>query len=204
MPEERDRPTLRGFVKTVWPIISNRAGRGLKKMRHVRPELMRVVYSHLTDAEGADRMRSVVRSDPQAARVTLAYVARIRESTYEYETDRAYRILVAAMNNSPPAGVRREDAELFEQQRALGWSTLGDAFDQLASAAPELSEIAQSVKSGNPTSEWAARVDDLVGPRSSSADPLLRSFLAATVVARYLGVVGGRGGRERLGHPVWP
>jgi len=148
MPGESERPTLRGFVKTVWPIISNQAGRDLKKMRHVRPELMRVVYSHLTDEEGVHRMRGIVRSDPQAARVTLAYIARTRDHTYEYETDRAYRILVAAMRNSRPEGVKRE-----EKMRSF--------------------------------SSGSERLD-------------------GAVVARYVGVVGGRGSRERLGRPVWP
>jgi hypothetical protein len=89
----------------MWPLVSNQAGRELKKMGQVRPGLMRLVYSHLSDEEAANRLRDVVRSDPPGARVTFAYVTRTRDGSCEYETDRAYRILRAAMSDAPPEPV---------------------------------------------------------------------------------------------------
>ena len=109
------QPTFRGFVRALWPLVSNQFGRELKKMGRVRPELMRVVYSHLSDEEGADRLRDVVRSNPSGARATLAYVTRIRDDSCAYDTDRAYRVLLAAMRDTPPEPVSSGDEALFER-----------------------------------------------------------------------------------------
>ncbi len=172
-------------------------------MGQVRPELMRVVYSHLSDEEAANRLRDVVRSDPSGARATLAYVTRIRDGSSEYETDPAYRVLRAATSNALPEPVSPGRAALFERQRELGWTPLGEAFDQLADAVPELAEVAQTVESEPSTSDWIRRVEKLIGPRSPQSDPLLRSSLALTVVARYLGVVSGGSDNDGLRRPVW-
>jgi hypothetical protein len=88
-------------------------------MGEVRPELMRVVCSNLTDEEAVARISEVVRSDRGAAVATLDYVRRIRGLSRGYETDRAYRILVSAIEATPPEAVRAEDAELFEREREL-------------------------------------------------------------------------------------
>jgi hypothetical protein len=196
-------PTFRGFVRALWPLLSDQAGRELKKMGQVRPELMRAVYSHLSDEEAADRLRGVVRSDPPGARATLAYVTRIRDGSCEYETDRAYRVLRAAMSGASPEPVSPGKAELFERQRELGWSSLDEAFDQLADAVPELAEVAQTVDSEPSASDWIKLVENVIGPRSPRDDPLLRSSLALTVAARYLGVISRGSDHERLRRPVW-
>jgi hypothetical protein len=195
--------TLRSFVQALWTLVTNRDGRELKKMGRVRPELMRTVYSHLSDEEAADRLRDVVRSDRLGARATLAYVTRIRDGSCEYETDRAYRVLRAAVSEAPPEPVSSGNEALFERQRELGWSPLGQAFDQLADAVPELAEVAQTVESEPSTSDWIRRVEKVIGPRSPQTDPLLGSQLAVTVVARYLRVVSRSGDRDSLRRPVW-
>lgn len=197
------KPTFGGFVRALWPLLSNQAGRELKKMGQVRPELMRAVYSHLSDDEAANRLRDVVRSDPPGARATLAYVTRIRDGSCEYETDRAYRVLRAAMSDASPEPVSPGKAEHFERQRELGWSSLDRAFDQLADAVPELAEVAQTVESEPSASDWIKHVENLIGPRSQQDDPLPRSSLALTVVARYLGVISRGSDHDRLRRPVW-
>lgn len=93
-------------------------------MGRVRPELMRVVYSHLTDEEAVTRVGDVVRSDRPAAQTTLSYVRRAHDFSRSYDTDRALRILVAAMKGAAPEAARAADAELFERERELGWMPL--------------------------------------------------------------------------------
>jgi hypothetical protein len=197
-------PTFRSVVQALWPLVTNRDGRELKKMARLRPKLLRVVYSHLSDEEAADRLRDVVRSDPSGARATLVYVTRIRNGSCEYDTDRAYRVLRAATREAPPELVSSGEEALFERQRKLGWRPLGEAFDQLADAVPELAEVAQTVESGPSRSDWIRRVEKVIGPRSPQTDPLLRSALALTVVARYLRVLSSGGDHDRLRRPVWP
>ena len=198
-----DRPTFRGIVKALWPLVSNQTGRDLKKMGRVRPQLMRVVYSNAADDEAANTIRPVVRSDPRGARATLAYVTQARDYSLGYETDRAYRVLRAAMTGAEPEPVSPDKAAQFEREKALGWSPLGDAFDRLADEVPEFREIAQLVQSKPATNEWAMRVEQLIGPRSSQHDALLRSSLASTVAFRYFHAVGDASDDADLRRPVW-
>ncbi len=102
------------------PRISGKMKRDLEAMGRVRPELMRVVYSRLTDEEAAVRIGEIVRSDCRAAEATLRYVRRAHNFSRGYDTDRACRILVGAMNGTEPEPVGPEDAELFERERELG------------------------------------------------------------------------------------
>jgi hypothetical protein len=60
------KPTFRGFVRALWPLVSNQAGRELTKMGQRRPAMIQVVYSQLSDEEAANRLRHVVRSDMPA------------------------------------------------------------------------------------------------------------------------------------------
>jgi hypothetical protein len=175
-----------------------------KKMGQVRPELMRVVYSNLTDEEAALRLGEVVRSDRGAAEATLGYVRRIHDISRGYETDRACRILVGAIEGTPPEPARPEDADLFERERELGWMPLSQAFEQLASAVPQLEAIRGRAEelAASPESFGIERdtdgdgfvipagvlpkTDGLVGPDSGHPDPLIRSSLAASVVGNYV------------------
>ena len=60
------------------------------------------------------------------------------------------------MGGAPPEAVSAEKAALFERQRQLGWSSLGEAFDQLADAVPERAQLAQTVvESDPPSSAWS-------------------------------------------------
>jgi hypothetical protein len=198
----QDKPTFRGFVGLLWPVVTNQSGREFKKMGQVRPELMRVVYSHLSDEEAANRLRDVVRSDRSGAKATLGYVTRVRDGSSAYDTDRAYRILRAAIRNAPPEPVSQETESLFERQRELGWSPLGEAFAHLVDAVPELADLADALESDPTQSDWIRRAETLIGPHSPQGDPLLRSSLALTVVARYLQVVSKDGDHDRLRRPV--
>jgi hypothetical protein len=164
---------------------------------------MRVVYSRMDEQEAVDRMRDVVRSNPRGARATLRYVARIRNHYHGYETDRAYRVLDAAIRGIGPEAVRPDDAELFERERSLGWRPLEKAFGQLVAEVPELAHVVEIVESDPPTHDWMMRVDHLIGPASSQGDPLLRSPLASKVVATYLRALRDGSRKPDLGRPVF-
>jgi hypothetical protein len=123
----------------IWGVFSKQDAKDFAKMGRLRPELWRVVYSHLTDEEAVERVRELVRSDPDAARVTLRYVRRTMEFSRGYDTDRAYRIIVAAMSGRSPEPV--QDAERFEHERELGWMPLEQAFETLLAGVPELAEL---------------------------------------------------------------
>lgn len=207
VPERPSRPSL---LRALWALVSGRTKRDLVNMGRVRPELMRVVYSHLTDAEAAVRIGEIVRSNPRAATTTLRYAREAIQFSRGYDTDRAYRVLEAAMKGTLPAPVRVGDVQLFERERELGWLPLAEAFERLRVAVPELAQVAARAE------ELAASPDDfgivhdakdkvivvpsgllptaygLVGPESHHADPLIRSSLAATVAARYVAAVLGQ------------
>jgi hypothetical protein len=209
MSDMADRPTLRGFLKAVWPVLSGHTKRELKTMGGVWRELMRVVYSHLADDEAALGIGELVRSDRRGAEATLRWVRHIRHHSHTYETDRAYRILVAAMQGTSPEPIRPEDAHLFERERNLGWMPLGEAFDHLAAAVPELDEVRARAQelAADPQSFGITQDDNeivfpagvrsgvtadalrLVGPDSRHPDSLIRSPVAATVVANYVTAV---------------
>lgn len=176
----------------------------IELMGRVRPELMRVVYSHLTDDEAAVRIGELVRRDGPAAEATLRYVRRARDFSRSYDTDRAYRILVGAMKGTDPEPVQAEDAELFDRERELGWMPLSQAFERLCSAVPQLEEIrTRAVElAASPGSFGIRRESErdglvvpsgvlptahrLVGRDSDHLDPLIRSSIAASVVANYV------------------
>jgi hypothetical protein len=202
-----ERPRFRDFRKLLWA-----AGHGdkreLRKMGAVRRELLRVVHSRATDEEAARRIGDCIRADQRGARATLKYVFRIRQHTRTYETDRAYRVLVAAMAGVPPEPVRSVDAALFERERELVLMPLDQAFEQLVSAVPELEAVRnraeglarspdafsverqadedQVVVSGRFHSEAMGNADRLVGPESGHPDALVRSSLARQVVGAYV------------------
>jgi hypothetical protein len=137
-------PTFRDFVKAIWSLVSNEDGRQLKAMGNVRPELLRVVGSTLNDDEAALRMRAIVQANPLGAKATLRYVTETREAQLSFKTDRAYRIMVAAIQNTAPSPIKAENAALFERERTLGWMPLEDGFKQLVELVPQLQVLEQA------------------------------------------------------------
>lgn len=205
------RPGLK-IVRGLWGVFTD--SRQIKKMAAVRDPLMRVVYSRMSDTEAAETMRHVVQAEPGAAKATMKYVRTIRDQAGGYETDRAYRIMTAARAGTTPAPIRKQDVELFERERALGWQPLEEAFDQLVALALELQNVRDRVLalSGSGarditgTSAYYNLQDAasaLVGPDCGHPDALVRSALADTVVARYLNAISGDPMLHDLRSPVW-
>jgi hypothetical protein len=207
MTDDAKRQRLRGLVQALRLVVGNKPKRDLEAMGRVRPELMRVVYSHLSDEEAALRIRAVIWSDRRAAAATLQYVRRACDRSRSYETDRAYRVLVGAMNKTTPGPIRFGDAELFERERELGWMPLSQAFDRLREAVPQLRAVRDRAEqlAASPESFGITRDTErggltvpsgvlrtagrLVGPESGHHDPLVRSSIAVSVVANYVTAV---------------
>jgi hypothetical protein len=202
-----EHPGFRDFVKLLWD-AGFRNKRALRRMGAVRRELLRVVHSPLTDEEAVRRIGDLVRGDQTGAKATLRYVSGIRDHSYAYDTDRACRLLVAAMAGAAPQPMRSQDAGLFDRERELGLIPLDQAFDQLMSAVPELEAVRKRaerlagspeafvvernaaheriVVSGKLHSEASGDVNRLVGPKSGHHDALVRSSLARQVVSAYV------------------
>lgn len=167
-------------------------------MVEVRQPLMKDVYSELDDCAAAESLRDTVKAHPHAAEATLRYVTRTRRRYPGYITDRARRILVAAMQGRAPAAVDASCAELYRRERELGEMALAEAFDEICRAVPELRSLVYELahatqrRDGSAMRSLEARVRRCVGPDARHPDALVRSPLARQVVARYLSVLEGR------------
>jgi hypothetical protein len=218
----KGKATFRDFVGSLWAL-----GRGseLKKMGAVRGELLRAVRSPATDEEAAQQIGDLVRADRPGAKATLKYVVTTRKHSRTYETDRAYRVLVAAMGGVPPEPARSEDAELFERERELVLMPLTQAFARLVSEVPELDavreraeQLARSpeafwldpqpdgnrvVVSGRHHSEAMGNANQLVGPRSNQPAGLMRSSLTLQVVSAYVTAILAGPEAARVNRALW-
>jgi hypothetical protein len=190
-------PTFRDVWRAAYALF--REPGEIKAMAPVRVPLMRVVRWRLTDEEAVERIRPIVQDHPRAAQATLSHQTDIQRRTNGYIPDRAYRIMVAAVRNTPPVAVSPENAALFEREKELGWLPLDEAFSQLAAVVPDLRTMAEQVTAlpatdsdGSLTQTYRQVRRDagkLVGPHSTNQDPLIRSGLAQNAVRQYLDAI---------------
>jgi hypothetical protein len=136
-------PTFREFLKGLRTALraGHDAERQLARMGEVRLELLRVVHSTVSDDEAADGLRPIVHANRDGAEATLRYVTQARDYDLEYVSDRAYRIMVAAIEGTPLRPVAAENALLFEAERRLGWLPLEEAFEQLVERVADLDAL---------------------------------------------------------------
>ena len=145
---------------------------------------MRVVHSRLNDEQAVERMRQIVQDHPRAAEATLSHQTDIQSRTNGYIPDRAYRIIVAAVRNTPPVAVSPENAAQFEREKELGWLPLEEAFSHLAAIVPELRTIAEQGAALPPPTDFDRSLTQayrqvrrdaakLVGPKSTNQDALV-------------------------------
>jgi hypothetical protein len=131
-------------------------------------------------------------------RAALKYFAYQRD---EFERDRAYRLLEAALKGEPVLPIREERRELFGEEERLGRMPLVDAFAVLAGCKPELRELAANAAAGAGGEATAVRakqqseerrrvlsilLDDVVG-----GGGVCDSGLARSIVAQYLQILEG-------------
>jgi hypothetical protein len=166
-------------------------------------ELFRLVRSDLSDSEAVESLGDAVAADPENARITFDRVDKTCGTVGpSYETDRARRVLQAAIAGTPPEPAPIDHVELFQREHALARMPLEQAFAELASAVPELdavrsraNELADAPASFGISIELTCvnlppdvlpDTAQLVGRASNHADPLVRSAVASTVVSNYV------------------
>jgi hypothetical protein len=176
---------VRKAARVLWAITTNDFGRKLKRMGNIRPELSKVVHSHLSDQAAVDHVRPFVRENPDGAKAAKAWVSDMRRDDGGYIADRYYRILVAVITDTPPRPIAPQNAERYARERELGWMPLEDAFAVIATAVPEVAAIAASPTS-SPDLRWSDELHRVIGPGSRHPDPVMRSSLAVQIAVTYL------------------
>lgn len=166
-------------------------------------ELFSLVRSDLSDFEATEVLGSVIEATPADVPAALEWLKQVGNvASPNYETDRARRVLAAAVDGTPPEPASSKDAQLFERERDLARMPQEHAFAMLLSAVPELSVLLSRAErlAGAPASFGinigSGRVTipsgrlpgtaQLVGPCSHHPDPLVRSPIAASVVSNYV------------------
>lgn len=167
------------------------AGRGAE--RNFATVLLRGIHSDVDDTELLSLARRFAEADPASAdRVRRQFAA----APASYDADRALRILDAAVNHTPVAGVDVEKASLFEAEERLARSPIGDAIAEVESRAPVIAEIQRdfrrAVEAAGSSMDTRERnqaiarakhdamrqITATLGPGSEHPDPLMRSYVA--------------------------
>lgn len=155
--------------------------------------VQRIAGSDLDDESACAKVREQLPDDRELVDSAVRVLETSRTS---FLTDRAYRLLMSAVDGTP---VRPIDPGVFDQFSAegeLGRLSLSDAFAHLLSLEPRIAdELARQNESrgdGKPHfkagSNW-----ELYGPSGESQHPVLNTDLAADVIREYVAVTkGGR------------
>lgn len=166
----------------------------------VQQEAAAIARAQPDDAAAAAELRPLVAAEPGGARMLLERWAQGRETA---RVDRVYRLVRAALDDTPVAPVSPEDAELFARLEALVRMPMGDAFRQLAEREPGLDRLAATIKpfptaapvDAHEAMMWQMaqnrRVAKLVGPRAGHADAVLSTYRMVQLVVAYLRIAAG-------------
>jgi hypothetical protein len=170
-------------------------------VRSISRSAMSYAHSECTDDEALHRLKKDVGSNVKAARAALTVFQRARG---EFDGDRAYRLLEAVVREAPVETAPAAHRERFAREKELGWLPLDEAIAKLIELEPRLSSLWRgnaAQQRGDDSQEQAERVNGLVGPNSESADPLVRSQLALSIVHHVLATAGdGVSGAQRLSY----
>jgi hypothetical protein len=173
-------------------------GRGFGGPNPVVRAAHRAAESDEPDESAVLRLSSVVASAGRDARVALKYFADYRG---EFETDRAYRLLEAAVKGEAVLPIREDCRELFGEEERLGRMPLADAFAVLAECTPGLRELAASASASadgearaveaKRESEERRGASSMLLYEADDGDALLDSVIARSIVAQYLQILEG-------------
>lgn len=114
-----------------------------------------------------------------------------RRRSYDY--DRAYRLLVAALTNTPVQPPEACRQVRFKEEEELGRMPLGEAFDRLVHVVPELDEMRRSLES-KPFQTLRPHFDQikkLMGSASPHDGDVAGSTIAVGIAMNYLLVLTG-------------
>jgi hypothetical protein len=139
--------------------------------------------------------------DPEAVRDAIEHLAALRTS---YVDDRAFRLLTAAVDDTPIRPIDPGVREQFLAEALLGRMSLNDAFAHLVSLEPRLQDLVER-RSGHPAVRRSGfsvgrSEPELVGPLADSVYAVVNTDLARGVVVEYLAVT--RDGLERDQDPT--
>jgi hypothetical protein len=151
---------------------------------------MKISGLELSDEEARVRVAPVVKAKPSGAREALEFLADRRD---EYLTDRAYRLIVAAMNGQSVINVDIDKQDLFSREAVLGRLPINDAFAHITELSPDLDYLREKVES-DPATYGPVMLKDIaeiVGPRAKRTDSLVRSRVAIGVTIEYLTILSG-------------
>jgi hypothetical protein len=143
-----------------------------------------IAHEDLSDPDARDKLRGQI-VDGEPARRAVELLASGRDG---YIKDRAYRLLTAALDQTDVRPIDPALREQFMREEELGRMPLEEAFAELAEREPALSELGGE----DDPRAFENQAGKLIGVGARSADPLLRSDLAASVVAQYVGIRQGR------------
>jgi hypothetical protein len=128
-----------------------------------------------------------------AAQATLSYLQRANETDPGYMTDRACRILQAAMTDTEPAQISPPLRDLYERERKLGRLPLKKAFAEITRIVPEVgdlvTELARADMRGSEALALQSQLRKAIGRDAHHQDPLVQTPLAAQIVYSYLAVL---------------
>lgn len=175
----------------------------LRRVAKGTPEVMRASLE-LARSDGADdllrdQLWLVARGDANALRDALRSFSSQSQGA-SYDTDRAMRLLQAALTNTSVAPAPEAAADLFRKEAELDGMPAEQAFAQLCSFERGLEElrdalIAERTRGGRRLSPAQAavkmteiyeQVNDLVGPEAAHREPLMRSPVARNVAFHHL------------------
>lgn len=184
------------------------AGREVAEMRKVQGDAedlafaaLELAYKDKSDESLRDELAVRSGRDARCGEKAIGILARGRTS---FVSDRAYRLLVAAVSDRGVEPIDASVRELFDEEERLGRLPLGEAYARLAESEPRLREVEARVRQ----EEWSGgyedpahhlptfvreAVEELVGVRARRGG-VLATDLANSLVQLYLLIVGGLSG----------
>jgi hypothetical protein len=157
-------------------------------------------HSQLSDEEAREQLRQEVQKHRRGRQNALRILAYSRD---EFEGDRAYRLLEAAMTDTSVRPIAPSSAELFSREGTLGRRPIGEAFSYIKELVPKLAELEEMLvteyegqpgilKSPPDFANAGRHLTIMVGPNTSELlDPLARSQLALTIATQYFAILAG-------------
>jgi hypothetical protein len=155
---------------------------GGPKASEVSRKAVNVACSDMKDEQAVERLRGIAAKNSSGAARALEGLSRMRS---EYSTDRAYRLLRAAVDGVRVPLPPSESRELFDREEKLGRLPIERAIATLVALEPRLGRTASEGAPAIGRSQLL-RLKSVMGPGSDNPDPLVRSNLALSVVSQYL------------------
>ncbi len=147
--------------------------------------------SELGDEVAVERLRTETARNRKAG---IAALRSLEGDRKQFDIDRAYRLLEAAVCGTPVRPAPVEHGELFAREENLGRLPLTEAIETLVGLEPRLADV---LAHGPEQSKAPMlRVNELVGPNSQHRDSLVRSQLALSIAAHTLATGPDATGRD--------